>query len=64
MGALLRLAPHTVSEAEVLRAWAMHRALVLAEIHEPALANNEAHQAALVEACERFRRLFEVWNAD
>jgi hypothetical protein len=53
------LAPRTVSEAEVLRAWAMHRALILAEVHDPDLANNEAHQFALVEARERFNRLFE-----
>ena len=62
MGGVLRLAPRTVGEAEVLRAWAVYRALVLAEAHEPALADNRAHQAALVEARERMQRLHQEWD--
>jgi hypothetical protein len=62
MSAVLRLATPAVTKADVERAWAAYRALQLAEVDDPALANDLAHQQAKQEAHERHCRLFREWD--
>lgn len=61
MGALLRLAPHSVTQADVDRAQAVHFALCRAEADDPRLLDDPAHQAAREEARERYLRLYGEW---
>jgi hypothetical protein len=62
MGSLLRLATPAVTKADVERAWAAYRALQLAEVDDPSLANDLPHQQAKQEAHERHCRLFREWD--
>lgn len=61
MGQLLHLAFADVTQDDVLRAWAAHRALVLAEAMDPRLLKDSAHQAASREAQDKYRRLYSEW---
>jgi hypothetical protein len=61
MAAVLHLAPRAVTQDEVLRAWHVHRSLILAEVDDPRLLDDAAHQAAKDEARERYFRLFNEW---
>jgi hypothetical protein len=61
MTAILRLATPATSRDDVLRAWATYRALQLAEVDDPTLANDLQHQQAKAEANERHHRLYSEW---
>lgn len=62
MSALLHLVRKTVTQRDVEVAWATHRALLLAKVDDPKLANDIAHQEATAEARDRFLRLFDEWS--
>jgi hypothetical protein len=59
--ALLRLLP-PLSQQDVEVAWATLRALTLAEVDDPDLLNDDAHQQALELAKDRFHRLYDEWS--
>lgn len=62
MGAVVQLAAsRAVTEEEVARAFAVVRALNLAEVTSPSLTEDESHMAAREEAQAKFRQLFEEW---
>jgi hypothetical protein len=59
--AILHLAPHHVTENEVLRAQAAYFALMRAAREDARLLGDPAHQAATEEARAKFLRLFGEW---
>jgi myo-inositol catabolism protein IolC len=59
---VLHLARKIVTEDDVLRAWATHQALQLAEVDNPKLANDLSHQQAVEEAKAKFMRLYDEWS--
>ncbi|WP_028970141.1 hypothetical protein [Sphingomonas sp. URHD0057] len=59
--AVLRLTPRTVTKDDVLRAYAVHRAMILAEVDDPRLLDDPAHQAAKEEAREKYLTAYNDW---
>jgi hypothetical protein len=59
---VLHLAHKLVSRQQVDIAWATYKAMRLAEVDDPSLANDLAHQQATEEAFEKYRRLFDEWS--
>jgi len=58
----LALLKSEVSQSDVEVAWATYRALVLAEVDDPALLEDAAHQLALSRARNTFERLYDDWS--
>jgi hypothetical protein len=58
----LALLQTAVTEREVEIAWATYRALLLAEVDDPQLRSDLAHQSAIDRAQERFARLYDEWS--
>lgn len=61
MGAVLRLAPHRVTQDDVLRAWATYRALQIVEVDDRRLLDDPAHQSAKDAAREKYLHLYREW---
>lgn len=61
MTAILRLATTRVTQADVDCAWATHKAMILAEVDDPRLLDDPAHQSAKDAARERYFRLYSEW---
>jgi hypothetical protein len=51
-----------VTKAEVERAYACYRALILAEVNDRSLADDLAHQEACEEAKATYLALFDEWD--
>jgi hypothetical protein len=47
---------------EVEIAWALHRACLRAEMHDPELLHDPAHVKARTKAHREFERLYEQWS--
>jgi hypothetical protein len=52
---------HQTTQRDVEIAWATYRALILAEVDDPKLANDLAHQEAITKALDRYQQLFADW---
>jgi hypothetical protein len=62
MAAILSLAAERkITEQDVLAAFYTHRALILAEIGDPSLANDDAHQRAADAAKAKYLQLYDEW---
>lgn len=61
MGQLAIIKRH-VSRDDVDVAWATYRALLLAQVDEPRLQDDGAHQLAIVNAKRTFQSKFDEWS--
>jgi hypothetical protein len=64
MTAVLRLAPNRITQNDVDCAWATYRAMILAEVDDPLLLDDHAHQAAKEAAREKYQRLYGEWSRE
>lgn len=62
MSAQVLTFPRPLGE-EVEMAWATHRAFLRAEMHDPSLRDDDAHNRARDRASREFERLYEEWIA-
>lgn len=58
----LALLHHRVTQSDVEVAWATYRALILAEVDDPRLQSDAAHQLAISRSRATFGRLYDEWD--
>lgn len=58
----LALLKNSVSQSDVEVAWETFRCLTLAEVNDPRLLEDAAHQLAVMRARATYQRLYEDWS--
>jgi hypothetical protein len=64
MSAVLKLATSKATQADVECAQAAHFALIRAEVDDPRLLDDLAHQQAKDQAREKYLRLYDEWSRE